>query len=155
MQIKTFKGNGIGKLTKIDIEDIAHALSNQCLFFGHTKTYISYAEFSVRLAEKIDISNLRNYALLYNSWRAFEFTYSNQNDLIQSQNRIIRELGLNISYNNIIGKEIMKPQNELMMYVYNHYIAGKEHEEEEEIIDFGLPPNDSKLLFINNYEKYL
>lgn len=37
----------------IDIEDIAHALSNQCRFTGHVKAYYSIAEHSVRVANYI------------------------------------------------------------------------------------------------------
>lgn len=58
--IVTYSGHWIEPLNPdpddIYIEDIAHALSNQCRFTGHVKTYYSVAEHSVRvswvLAEK-------------------------------------------------------------------------------------------------------
>lgn len=155
MKIKTFNGNIINQSVKIDLEDIAHSLSNQCLFFGHTKIYISYAEFSVRLSSVIGISNLCNYALLYNSWKAFDFLYQSPKDLSYMQNRIIRLLGLSTDYNLMIGEQIMKSNNTLMTYVYNHYIEDKPLEEDEKEIPFGLSPEDSKNLFIETYKKYM
>ncbi len=52
--IETFSGERFQPLKPIletiRIEDIAHALSNQCRFSGHTKTHYSVAEHSVRVS---------------------------------------------------------------------------------------------------------
>lgn len=52
--IETFSGERFQplapQLSSIFIEDIAHALSNQCRFAGHTRVHYSVAEHSVRVS---------------------------------------------------------------------------------------------------------
>ncbi len=56
--IETFTGRRFTPLTPIPgdivIEDIAHALSQQCRFSGHTKEFYSVAEHSVRVSELLE-----------------------------------------------------------------------------------------------------
>jgi hypothetical protein len=42
------------KVSDIRIEDIAHALSNQCRFSGHTREHYSVAEHCVRVSELLE-----------------------------------------------------------------------------------------------------
>ncbi len=53
--IETFTGRSFRPLSPGDapivIEDIAHALSNQCRFSGHTRVHYSVAEHSVRVSK--------------------------------------------------------------------------------------------------------
>lgn len=57
--IETFSGKAFRPLTPnvddICIKDIAHALSNQCRFSGHTKTFYSVAEHCVRVSQLLDV----------------------------------------------------------------------------------------------------
>lgn len=52
------------------IEDIAHALSNQCRFSGHTSRFYSVAEHSIRCAEMIDKEHALS-ALLHDASEAY------------------------------------------------------------------------------------
>jgi hypothetical protein len=55
--IRTFSGKYINPLDPdpelIDIEDIAHALSNQCRFGGHTVDFFSVAQHCIFMCERI------------------------------------------------------------------------------------------------------
>jgi hypothetical protein len=59
--IVTYTGRWIEPLTPdpddIAIEDIAHALSNQCRFTGHVKQFYSVAEHSVRVSYLLGENN--------------------------------------------------------------------------------------------------
>ena len=54
-QIQTFTGIGFDPINPdpklIKIEDIAHALSNQCRFSGHARSFYSVAQHSAHCAE--------------------------------------------------------------------------------------------------------
>ncbi len=56
--IETWTGKHFAPLAPvvadICIEDIAHALSNQCRFSGHTRVHYSVAEHSVRVSEFLE-----------------------------------------------------------------------------------------------------
>jgi 5'-deoxynucleotidase YfbR-like HD superfamily hydrolase len=56
--IETFSGTRFQPLNPVVqdiwIEDIAHALSNQCRFSGHTREFYSVAEHCVRCAELLE-----------------------------------------------------------------------------------------------------
>lgn len=71
--IRTFTGKLVDPvhLTPKDvcIEDIAHALSNQCRFSGHVRRFYSVAEHSVRVMKKCKIDPL--YGLLHDASEAY------------------------------------------------------------------------------------
>lgn len=71
--IRTFTGRLVDpvhlKVDDICIEDIAHALSNQCRFSGHVRRFYSVAEHSVRVMKKCKINPLK--ALLHDASEAY------------------------------------------------------------------------------------
>jgi 5'-deoxynucleotidase YfbR-like HD superfamily hydrolase len=72
--IQTFKGKQFYPLAPrvedIDIDDIAHALSNQCRFSGHCKRFYSVAEHSVRVSLIVKPKH-RLWALLHDAAEAY------------------------------------------------------------------------------------
>jgi hypothetical protein len=54
----------------VDIEDIAHSLSNQCRFSGHTYHFYSVAEHCVRMSEVVPYEDAM-WALLHDASEAY------------------------------------------------------------------------------------
>lgn len=71
--IRTFSGKLVDPINltpdDICIEDIAHALSNQCRFSGHVRRFYSVAEHSVRVMKKCSVDPLA--ALLHDASEAY------------------------------------------------------------------------------------
>lgn len=71
--IRTFSGKLVDPIhlsvDDICIEDIAHALSNQCRFSGHVRKFYSVAEHSVRVMKKCSLDPLS--ALLHDASEAY------------------------------------------------------------------------------------
>lgn len=55
----------------IDIIDIAHSLSNQCRFTGHTLSFYSVAEHSVRLSGRFLTLEDKRWALMHDAAEAY------------------------------------------------------------------------------------
>lgn len=71
--IRTFSGKLVDPVNlssySVCIEDIAHALSNQCRFSGHVRRFYSVAEHSVRVMKKCSLDPLS--ALLHDASEAY------------------------------------------------------------------------------------
>ena len=72
--IRTFTGIYMNvfepTLEMIDIVDIAHGLSNQCRFAGHTKEFYSVAQHSIHVAELAPVKYILQ-ALLHDASEAY------------------------------------------------------------------------------------
>jgi hypothetical protein len=72
--IQTFTGRAFWPLDprpdEVEIRDIAHALSNQCRYAGHTSRFYSVAEHCVLLARAVSPKN-RLWALLHDASEAY------------------------------------------------------------------------------------
>jgi hypothetical protein len=56
---------------EIDILDIAHSLSSQCRFTGHTREFYSVAEHSMLVAKLVDDPKLKLCALMHDACEAY------------------------------------------------------------------------------------
>jgi 5'-deoxynucleotidase YfbR-like HD superfamily hydrolase len=73
-KIRTFTGKYVDPFNlqpeDIDIMDIAHALSNQCRFAGHTKRFYSVAQHCVQVTWNLE-PELKIYGLLHDASEAY------------------------------------------------------------------------------------
>lgn len=78
--IETFTGRTFDpldpKFADVNVEDIAHALSNQCRFSGHTRHFYSVAEHSVRVSlwlrdEALESHEVQLWGLLHDGSEAY------------------------------------------------------------------------------------
>jgi hypothetical protein len=73
-KIRTFTGKYVDPFNlqpeDIDIMDIAHALSNQCRFAGHTKRFFSVAQHCVGVTYNLD-PETKIYGLLHDASEAY------------------------------------------------------------------------------------
>ena len=73
--IKTYNGKRFDVLNPnpdlIDIEDIAHALSNQCRYGGHSRKFYSVAEHSIHVSNLCILSSSKLGGLLHDASEAY------------------------------------------------------------------------------------
>lgn len=151
----------------IDIRDIAHALSNQCRYLGHSRFY-SVAEHSVNLAYAIrDRNDLARHALLHDASEAYlgdivrplkkrpEFKFYLEVEAVL-QARIYRRFGLDEKTPKIVDrldKEIIDTEARKMFDVrHPDWKLGPSMPVLRNITGWGWPPDEAERAFLRRAE---
>lgn len=171
--IQTFCGHKFYPLEPehklIQIEDIAHALSMQCRFSGHTKQFYSVAQHSCLLADIYFSDNpaLARYALLHDASEAYLsdvprplkilpdfWFYRNAERKLQAL--IYECFGLNpdepIEVKQADAEILYEEAKELMSPIHEDWIWHRKPEGKLKHIE-GLMPHDAEIGFLSAFHK--
>lgn len=129
--IRTFTGNWINvfdpKEDQINIEDIAHALSNLCRYGGHTRCFYSVAQHSVHCAELLRNTSIQLQfdALMHDSSEAYLMDFPRPIKLKMAEYKIIedglmkviaKKFGVQYPFNEKHGfSPVVKEADEMML----------------------------------------
>lgn len=130
--IQTFKGNQFWPLDpradEIDIEDIAHALSNLCRYGGHTKRFYSVAEHCVLVSYKVPKEYALD-ALLHDASEAYlidvprpikQFLFNYKEIEAEIEKEVARKFGLEWPWHQSVkdadDRILNDERDQLMMY---------------------------------------
>ncbi|HSG30586.1 MAG TPA: HD family hydrolase [Thermodesulfobacteriota bacterium] len=154
--IQTFTGEFIDVFdpdpNKINIEDIAHALSNVCRYGGHCPEFYSVAQHSVLCSEHIDRENPLE-LLLHDSSEAYMMDIPSpikkrfpeykkvENKLLEI---IFKKYGLDFP----LSKNVKKIDGELLKYEYKSFFDLKNGGYLKV-----LTPKEAKLQFIERFNE--
>jgi hypothetical protein len=116
----------------IDIEDIAHALSNICRFTGHSIFHFSVAQHSISLSRLVSHEN-RPWALLHDAAEAY-----------------INDLATPLK--NLIDGTYCKLEARIMEVICQKFGLSVEEPEEVKILDRILTINELKILVNPDFE---
>ena len=170
--IQTFTGTTVYPLAiqqfSINIEDIAHALSNMCRFTGHTREFYSVAEHSIRVSELVP-KELKLAALLHDGSEAYlsdiaspvknhpDFSFYRDAEL-DVQTAIYQSFGIYLDF----SKHSIIRRADIILLVTEKRDLMTKGEREWELPDIKpldktivpLSPSSAKQLFIEKFNEY-
>lgn len=166
-QIVTYTGRIIRPLDpdpdKLNIVDIAHALSNNCRFTGHVRTFYSVAEHSVRVA-KILPARHKLWGLMHDASEAYLSDIARPIKMTPTFGAVYKEVEANLMeaiiqafmLNPIMPKQVKVADNVLLAAEQRDLMPRwRRHEGEFEYPETIVPwsPYTAKARFLNLYEE--
>lgn len=165
-----FNPIGMKMVSRIELEDIAHALSNICRFNGHCKEFYSVAQHSVHVASLVKDERLRFAALLHDAAetytgdivspfkRMFVSLFAIERRL---EKQIHEHFGINVSDED---KRLIKEADLISLATEKRDLMPKQkHEQWSHLPSLyqpdpnaivPLPPKQAKELFLNAFQSY-
>lgn len=142
MWIETYKGNKFyfyePNEKDIDMEDIAHSLSNICRYTGHSRKYYSVSRHSVLCSYMSDDNNLQKALFLHDASEAYIGDIARPFKKLFPEINVIEDNILNviykkynISYDEIIHRKV-KEIDDRMLYTEREVLFNSKHTWENE-----------------------
>lgn len=163
--IQTFSGKAFfpfdPRPDQIDIEDIAHALSNICRFTGHTDIFYSVAEHSVRVARLVE-PEYRLAALLHDASEAYLSDISAPikpflPDYVALEKRIEKAIAYRFSLPYSMHPSI-KEADRVMLHTEAKFFMGNpdwaKGNKTTVVTDLGWGPRRAKRRFLEMFREY-
>lgn len=117
-------------LDMICIEDIAHALSNQCRFGGHLPNFYSVAQHSILCSMGVD-QKYKLQALMHDASEAYILDFptpikKNIPQYKEIEDKLMVLIAEKFGFNYPFDKEIKMIDNKMLEFEWNHLMLGKE-----------------------------
>jgi uncharacterized protein len=159
------------RIEEIDLEDIAHALSNICRFTGHTSEFYSVAQHSVRVSEMLIGKNLKMAGLFHDASEAYicdiarpvkrAFRSDNKYKIAERdiQNAIYKKFKIDPLSFTEFGQ--LRLADDILLFTEGKYLMGgtQDWHNPRKVIPINyvhsLSPVQAKQLFYSQYDKIL
>jgi hypothetical protein len=112
----------------IDIVDIAHGLSNQCRFAGHTKEFYSVAQHSIHVAE-LAPDNWKLQALLHDASEAYLCDIPRPikkrlPDYLKIEENLMRVIGEKFGFDWPMHKSVKNSDQTMLIREWDYFVIG-------------------------------
>lgn len=131
----------------IDIQDIAHGLSMQCRFGGHTSVFYSVAEHCVNVSQKVDRGH-ELAGLLHDASEAYlmDIPRPIKNNLIgykEAEDKLMRMIAERYGFEYPLHKNVKQCDESALQYEWENIVL--------KTPGFWVPPGTSKAMFLNTF----
>lgn len=155
------------QIEDVDIQDIAHSLSMQCRFAGHTREFYSVAQHSIRVSELV-LPEHALHALLHDATEAYvqdiirpvKYEPKMRGYLVLEERVwivVAQHFGIGIDHLpcvELADKRVLKAEIEQFTKVphdkYHEWMHGIEAAPR---VDTGMPPHTAKAAFMARFEE--